>query len=200
MTRDAFDEIYRRNLWSGRETRSGPGSSSAATRRLAEWVVDLCDREIFDVVETVVDVPCGEGHWFPELPARSYVGIDVVPAAVEAARQLHPDRPYFVADARTHRLPDCDLVFSRDFMQHLPIGDGVLFLDNVRRCDPTFLLASSYTDGDNARGPQSAYHAYRVNLEVEPFGLGPPNEFIEDGYGEDGTLLDEGKIMGLWRL
>lgn len=195
----SFDEIYRRNLWGGKDTRSGPGSSRAATEHLVKWLTDVLVQPELDDVDTVLDVPCGEGRWFPELRAWHYVGVDVVLDAVVTARIVHPDRAYFAADARVDRLPDCDLAFSRDFMQHLPLDDGVAFLANVRRSGPRFLIASTYVDGVNEE-VRSPYHAYRVNLEAPPFSLGEPMDLFTDGYSQDGTLVDEWKKMGMWEL
>ena len=60
-----FDSIYKRNLWNGAETRSGPGSSKAATEKLAKWLPKLMT-EIN--ATSILDVPCGESYWIPDLP------------------------------------------------------------------------------------------------------------------------------------
>lgn len=199
MNATDFQRIYRRNAWHGRDTRSGPGSSFAATAHLARWLTDLLWRSDLDDVSTVLDVPCGEGRWFPTLDGFHYVGVDVVPEAVVAARRYHPDRPFFTANAISDRLPDCDLAFTRDFMQHLSVVDGLSFIKNVQRSQPQFIVASTYVDGDNV-GSQSAYHAYRVNLQAEPFNFGDPLDLVPDGYSENGTLVDGGKKLGVWQL
>lgn len=189
-----FRDIYLKNRWQGNETRSGPGSSRAATRQLGAWLYDLCQRL---EVTSVLDVPCGEGKWIPDLP--NYVGIDVVPEAIETARREHPDRPYFVADAVQDRLPNVDLIFSRDFMQHVSVLEGTDAISNFRRTGARFLVASSYVDGVN-QDPFTTYHAYDVNLEAAPFNLGAPIECVPDGFDEHGNLLNKRKQMCVWRL
>lgn len=190
-----FRTIYRGNLWSGSESRSGPGSSRASTALLAAWLVDLV-RELG--IRSVLDAACGEGLWMPDLPG--YVGVDIVPEAIETARAAHPSREYRVASVIDGPLPHAELIVTRDFMQHLSLDDGVRAAATLRAAGAEWLVASSYRDGDNSAGAESAWHAHRVNLEVSPFNFGPPERFVCDGYDELGILRDEPKIMGLWRL
>lgn len=189
-----FDSIYAENLWSGHETRSGPGSSLSSTLPLVAWLVRLV-RELG--VTTVLDVGCGEGSWMPSLPG--YVGVDVVAAAIDFARRTHSTRAYRQLDARCDALPQTDLAFTRDFMQHLTVTEGLQVLANIKKTGARFLVASTYQDGDNSTDPESSWHAYRVNLELSPFGLGTPDEAFCDGYDEAGVLVDRTKMMALWR-
>lgn len=191
---EAFRQIYRDNAWNGRHTRSGPGSGPRATERLAGWIVDTVERL---GVSSVLDAGCGEGSWFPDIPA-DYVGVDIVPEAIERARELHPDRSYFVGDVRTDVMPYADLVFTRDYMQHLSVDDGLQVIANVR---PTarYLVASTYMGGVN-EDPDSSWHAYAVDLMAPPFDMGKPLDDFPDGFGEDGELRDPRKFMGLWKL
>lgn len=188
-----FEEIYHTNAWSGKQTRSGPGSSTMATESVAKWLSKTMQKI---GASSILDVPCGEALWVPELPG--YIGIDLVEGAVLKARELHSNKPFFVADARTDRLPDTKVVFSRDFMQHLPVNEGLQVLENFRRTRATWLIASTYVDGVN-EDPESSYHAYRVNLEAEPFLLTCSNT-IADGYDERGKMRDPNKMIGVFTL
>lgn len=188
-----FQDIYRGNRWNGHQTRSGPGSSRAATNWVGMWLSDLCLRL---QVRSVLDAGCGEGIWQPELPG--YIGVDVVPEAIEAARREHPHRTYLVADVIQDDLPNVDLVLTRDFMQHISVADGLRALENVGR-GAKYLVASSYLGGIN-EDPTSGYDAYRVNLEATPFALGAPMERAPDGYNEAGEFVDDEKQMCVWAL
>lgn len=193
---EPFSDVYRRNLWNGVESRSGPGSGPAATARLAAELLLLVDRYEID---SVLDVGCGDAYWQPPLPG--YVGIDVAPEAIERARARHPDRIYLEVDPRDLIPQAFDLVVVRDVIQHLSLADGVALLENVRRSGSKLLLASSYCGAENV-DIESGVDAYSANLEVEPFALGPPLEIILDGYdyAVAGEIRDPGKVLGLWRL
>lgn len=193
---EPFSDVYRRNLWNGVESRSGPGSGPVATARLAAELLLLVDRY---EIESVLDIGCGDAYWQPPLPG--YLGVDVAPEAISIARTRHPDRYYLVDDFRD-RIPGAfDLVIVRDVIQHLSLADGVELLENVRRSGSAWLLASTYRNGENV-DIESGVDAYSANLETRPFSLGYPIETIPDGYdyAVAGETRDPSKVLGLWRL
>jgi SAM-dependent methyltransferase len=46
--------------------------------------------QLVDPTKSVLDVGCGYGRLCPAFPAASYIGVDVNPAAIDAARQRNP--------------------------------------------------------------------------------------------------------------
>ena len=195
--RDVWATIYRRNVWRGPESRSGPGSGSAATRHVAPAIVGLVERRGF---ASVLDAACGDGFWMPDLPG--YLGIDRSSIAIERSRALHPDRAYLVADVRDMDGPPFDLVILRDVVQHLTLEDGLAVVAAARRAG-RFLLASTYRGGQNVGCDPARLlsgWAYDNDLEAAPFYLGPPLEVIPDGYAYEGDAVrDARKALGLWR-
>lgn len=191
-----FSRIYQGNLWNGTETRSGPGSNRAPTTRVSEALLALV-AELG--ISSVVDVACGEGYWQPELPG--YVGLDVAPEAIEAARQFHPDREYRVHDARSG-CPQADLVICRDALQHLSLRDGSRMLAAIRESGSTWLLASTYVGGTNGSGPSGRYVYFEPDLEAAPYSLPPALRLLRDGfdYQHPDVIRDPRKMLGLWRL
>lgn len=189
-----FERIYRANAWNGVETRSGPGSGSAATRHLRVQLLELV-AELG--VSSVVDAACGEGYWQPELPG--YLGLDVAPEAIERARALHPEREYRVHDVR-RGCPAADLVICRDAIQHLSYRDGLAVLGAIRASGSRWLLASTYVGGANHNVPSGGF--YSPNLEAPPFDMPPASRLYHDGYSYDSglTLRDGTKMLGLWPL
>lgn len=192
---EVFSEIYRRNLWNGVESRSGPGSGSAATDLLVPELLALVDEL---GVRSVLDVACGDGFWMPDLP--NYLGIDVAPEAIRLATERHPDRAYRIGDVRDLQLEAFDLVIFRDALQHLSFVDGQAALDAIRATGSTWLLASTYVGGENI--DIETGDCFSPDLEDEPFSLGPPVRLIIDGftYHDRGTIRDPRKMLGLWRL
>ena len=186
-----FDTIYRTNRWNGIESRSGPGSGTVATQRVKNQILGLV-KELR--VKSVLDVGCGDGFWMPDLPG--YVGFDVSRVAIRLARRNHPKRDY-----RTDWPAEpFDLVITRDAMQHLSLTEGMMLLEEIRETGSKWLLASTYIGATNTNIVTG--DAYSPNLEVEPFGLGPPERLIFDGYHyhETEEVRDPTKHLGLWRL
>ena len=85
-------------------------------------------------------------------------------------------------------------------MQHLSLQGWARPDAHHPGSGPTWLLASTYIDGENI--DIETGDAYRPNLEAEPFNLPPALLLIHDGYEyHDGDRLrDPGKMLGLWRL
>lgn len=202
-TANVFSEIYQRNIWRGipGQSRSGPGSGTAATQTVAKAIAELVDRHGF---RSVLDFACGDGWWMPDLPG--YVGVDVAPEAIEQARKLHPDRVYVVQDVRTlDTLRGFDLVIVRDVIQHVSLDDGLDIL-HVARCSAEYILASSYDIPQHERNTGCSVAqarrgwAYANDLTAAPFIMGEPIERIPDGwaYHERGGIRDPRKYLGLW--
>jgi hypothetical protein len=196
VSRRTFDAIYQQNTWAGTETRSGPGSGTAATRLVSAALVELV---AYLGVESVVDAACGEGLWQPELPG--YLGLDVSGEAVAWARELHPGRTYRQHDVRVS-CPRADLVLCRDAMQHLSLPDGLAMLEAIVASGSRWLLASTYVAGTNRE--IATGDAYAPNLEAQPFNLPPAQLLLHDGYGYDEAtwrqLRDPAKCLGLWAM
>jgi SAM-dependent methyltransferase len=195
----AFDRIYRHNLWNGQGSRSGPGSDPVATSHPRRSLLALM--ALIDPV-SVLDVGCGDGAWMPDLPG--YVGLDVSSVAIEAHAIRHPARTLLLD--RGEPYPRCDVVLTRDAMQHLSLDDGVALLTRALDTRPAWLIASTYTDGANVDIPTGldaagAITFYRPDLSAPPFGLGRPLLLIPDGYSyhDPDAIRDPGKFLGVWR-
>lgn len=187
-----FAGIWARNAWNGTETPAGPGSTMLATRTLQEEL----SRIIGEMgITSVLDAGCADSLWMPELPG--YIGVDIIPAAIERAKERHPDRTYFVADICADELPRCEAVIVRDALQHLSLRDGLTALQNFRRTGVKWLLASSHEGEENSDVLSGGY--YPCNLEAAPFWLGPPRWAIPDGIWDAGVRYPN-KVFGLWEL
>lgn len=171
---------------------SGPGSSLVATGLLRRWLPALLKGM---GITSVLDAPCGDGLWMPDLPG--YVGVDLVPAVVARAQRRHPERTYIVADVCENKLPQVEAVFSRDGMQHLSLADGLAALRNFRRTGATWLIASTHENGKNVDVETGGY--YEPDLEAYPFLLGTPWCVVEDGRWDSGVVYPH-KYIGVWTL
>jgi SAM-dependent methyltransferase len=189
-----FSRIYQRNEWNGVETRSGPGSGSAATKPLGPLLSYLVNSV---GIHSVIDAGCGEGYWQPDLPG--YVGLDIAPEAIERARSLHPDREYRVHDIR-QGCPRGDLVICRDAIQHLSLEDGLAVLYAIRHSGSAWFLGSTYVASENVDIRTGGF--YSPDLEAAPFDMAPAFLYARDGfdYADGSRVRDPRKMLGLWRL
>lgn len=188
-----FELIYRHDRWNGPESRSGPGSTMGATARLRRFL-PLVVRGM--QLDTVLDAGAGDSLWMPDLPG--YIGIDVVPEAIEAVEVAFPGRLYLIGDLCTAKLPQCQAVIVRDVLAHLSNADAVAALENIRSTGATWLFATTFDPADNTNDTQTGrYREYDITRP--PFGLGEPWWLIEDGWWED-EIIFANKFFGAWTL
>lgn len=184
-----FADIYREHRWAGSESRSGWASSLEQTTFLRTVLPGLCASL---GVESVLDAPCGDSYWQPELPG--YVGVDIVPDAVTASRERHPGRRFELADILHDELPAADLVLCRDLFPHLSYEDGWRALANLRRTGARYLLATTSVGATIKDAPTGGIR--RVDMEAV-FALGRPLALLDNGRREG---RDHDRWLGLWAL
>lgn len=188
-----FHGIFIANAWRGKETRSGPGSTTLSTAGAREFIERFCTEV---GARHVLDAACGASSWMPELPG--YRGVDIVPAAVADMQRRFPGRAYAVADICADDLGEADVVIMRDVLAHLSNEDALLALKNVRSTGARYLVATTFDGADNAHDTRTG--GYReVDLRYEPFGLGDPVRSVADGYWER-RLKFPTKRLAAWKL
>lgn len=194
---EAFRYAYRTNLWGSAESPSGPGSSLEQTAHLQQALPDLCRRL---GIRTLLDLPCGDGHWMAAMPLRGihYIGADLLPEVVARAAARSPDRQFLQLDLTASPLPPADLLLCRDCLVHLSFRDIERAIANLRRTGIAYLLATTFPDESTNRDVITG--DWRpLNLEQRPFGFPPPLELLREGCTEqDGVFAD--KSLGLWRV
>lgn len=195
----AFRYAYDHNLWRGADTPSGPGSSIAQTKAIADALPELCLRHN---INSLLDVPCGSCDWIArvKLPGVQYTGGDIVPEIVTAAEQRHGtrERRFLVLDLTCSPLPHADLLLCRDCLVHLSYGDIVKAIGNIRESRIEYLLTTTFTAEsefcDIVTGDWRP-----INLESPPFSFPQPLELlVEHCTEQDGAFAD--KALGLWRV
>lgn len=168
-----FEEGYTQNLWSSRESRSGIGSERPNALADMRFILSIVRKRFGRghprANVTIVDVPCGDMNWMPELLGQlekefavSYYGYDIVPQAINAHRSTfssHPNWHFLNVDV-VKRLPTRgDVLISRDLVNHLPLADVQRALSNIKATHSPTLIISNNRDA-------------RVNEEVHNAGGG----------------------------
>lgn len=117
-SRAVFEAIYAGDRWGG---GSGPGSTPAFCAPLVDWLADYIARER---VKWLVDLGCGDFQWMPAVIAATgvgYAGLDVVEELLAGHRSRHPGLRFLAADVATapaDELPEGDLYWAKDVLQH----------------------------------------------------------------------------------
>ena len=193
-TRQVFVDIYEKQRWESSESVSGSGSTQRATQSIRSGLPALLDEL---GVRSMLDAPCGDFAWMQgvELPVDKYIGADIVPAMVKKLinRYGNDKRTFVLLDIIEDPLPNADLFFCRDCMIHLDLRKAVKVLENFKRSNCTYMLASTYTETDHNRDIVTG-EARPLNLCRPPFNLPDPLRLVED----TGTIVVD-KAMGLWR-
>ncbi len=193
-----FRDIYRRNHWSGPESRSGLGAGVDQTAALATALPDLLRRL---GVEVLLDLPCGDYGWMRriELPVVRYIGADLLPELIRPLQQRFGGgrRSFVVLDLTRDPLPEADLLLCRDCLVHLSFGDIRRALGNVLRSGIPWLLTTTFPEGE--ANEEIATGDWRpLDLERDPFGFPAPFELLNERCTEGGGSFAD-KSLGLWR-
>ena len=192
---DLFSDYYRKRTWSGgkEETVSGSGSTLKKTAVLRESLPAFFQKH---GVKTLFDAPCGDFNWFQHVERGdlNYIGGDIVKAMVEANTSAYAnERTRFIHfDITKDEPPKADMWFCREVLLHLSYDLIFQFLKNFARSEIPYLLVSSHhAFPENIDIPTGAGRP--VNLEIAPFNLPPPIDYIDDDV--DGRRPMR---MGLW--
>lgn len=196
---EAFRHAWQANLWSGDESRSGPGSGLDQTATLRSELPALLHRL---GVASLLDVPCGDWRWMStvDLGQLDYTGGDLLEELVELNQRRYggPLRRFLQLDLTKSVLPRADLLLCRDCLVHLSFADIGRALANIHRSEITWLLTTTFPA--QSRNLDIVTGDWRpINLQAEPFEFPPPQESINEGCTEgNGAFAD--KSIALWRV
>lgn len=196
--RSVFTKLYYEPV-AERDSLSGSGSdliqTAAIARELPRVVGELG-------IETMLDAPCGDFYWMRhvKLNLTKYVGVDVIRELVmrNAERFGGNGRLFMCLDVTTDKLPQVDLIFSRDMTVHLSNNDAIAALRNFKRSKSEYLLTTTFPATEENQDILTG--EWRpLNLQRPPFNFPEPLRLINEGCTEDsGRYMD--KSLGLWRM
>ncbi|WP_128926458.1 class I SAM-dependent methyltransferase [Bradyrhizobium guangxiense] len=195
-----FERIERTNLWGAVSSVSGLGSEDTATAAIRDALPPLLQRL---GVRSLLDAPCGDAGWIGLLKLDlDYIGIDIVPALIEANNRRVADGElagrFLVADITRDALPHADLILCRDCLVHLSFQNIARVTARFRESGAQFLLATTFPEvEDNHDCEDGDWRA--LNMTRAPFDWPAPRELIDERCEEgDGGWRD--KSLGLWQL
>lgn len=202
--KEVFTEIYNINEWGSNESKSGKGSTMDITSIIREQLPEVFKK--YDI-KRLYDGACGDFNWMKAIVTNLdfYTGADIV------EKLIHSNRKNYANDKVNFRIRDIsmnkfdkgyDAIFLRDVLVHLPNEVIIRVLDNVKKSDAKYLIATNFKDvNDNLDLP--SYGLWRpVNLEIEPFNLGEPIESIHEAnqrYKFNGVECTD-KYLSIWEI
>jgi SAM-dependent methyltransferase len=176
-----FSDIYAGKVpfWKQDESKSGGGSTLAATSQLRTQLPDIIDKF---AIKSMLDVPCGDYNWMKTVPKNfDYIGGDIVAELIENNKKRYTSErvKFQILDITKDELPEADLIFCRECLQHLSNENVKKALNNFKRSGAKYLLVTSYPktwrnwdiyDGD----------CRSLNLRKAPFYLPRPIHVIKE--------------------
>jgi SAM-dependent methyltransferase len=136
--KDAFTKIYSEGLW-GRSSNERDSFSSGSGSRRSDIVTTYIDAteqflSSLDEKPNVVDLGCGDFYVGSKVRHRcgNYIACDIVDSLIARNKDVYRDMDvdFRVMDITSDELPDGDLVFVRQVLQHL---SNKLILDAIPR-------------------------------------------------------------------
>ena len=189
--REVFSEIYREGHWGTRSDGglcSGSGSvNQSITAPYIEMITDYLNAVGRD--KTLVDLGCGDlevGRNFLDLCAE-YVGVDVVPDLIEQHKSTYQghNARFLCVDIIEDNLPDGDICFVRQVLQHLSNKQIAHILVKLRKYKVCFITEHYPTDNPSIIPNKDIVHGSRIRvyansgvyLDKPPFHI--PEECLE---------------------
>jgi hypothetical protein len=188
-----FPKILESNYWASGESRSGEGSTLEAThdvRAALETFIGEHD------VASMLDVPCGDFNWMRHVEMKiPYTGGDIVEALVIRNREMYgaPGRSFEVIDLSRSTLPRCELVFTRDCLNHLSIPDIHLAISNIRSSGAEYLAVTQFPQQTINRAQESGFNYRELNFQLPPFNWPSPLAIFNESS-------HPGKHIAFWRI
>lgn len=169
---EKFSTIYRKRLWTSKESISGTGSTLENTNALREKLPSLISKYN---IKRIVDSPCGDFNWFKEIINDleiNYEGIDIVEELIRKNIEQYSSYNinFKVGNICKDRLPSCDLLIVRDCLFHLSHKDINEFLLNISDLDYKYLLTTSFNTDDNFKNSDIISGSFRIiNIFKSPY-------------------------------
>lgn len=181
---EAFERIYRRGVWGGIFSGSGPGSDPwSPVVRLAIASLEATLDALGLPSLRLLDAACGDAEWIasqflPRHPEVEYTGIDIVPHVIEENLRRHPTLDFHVGDLgdtspSAKPLPEADLVLSKETLNHMFVQDAVHALQRLRSSKAKYLLTNIHQGSPNFHGDFKRSHANYAHYDysLPPFNL-----------------------------
>jgi SAM-dependent methyltransferase len=208
---EAFEEVYRRDMWKQGDSRSGLGSEGPLAARYIELVQNYAAKH---ELRTAVDAGCGDFAVGRRL-ARNferYMAFDISPLIIENNKRRYTDLTrtnvtFDVVDMTSATFPCADLILIRQVLQHLTNAQIEQILKNLEVSNwRRVLITEEVRDPLNNQQPNVDLPSHTVRtrvslgsgvfLDKEPFNrparrIGVIDDSADGKKSQDGLLVFE---------
>jgi len=206
-----FNHIYDAQVWPGKESYSGPGSTLKETETIRKKIPELL-REFN--IKTLLDAPCGDFNWMQHVNLSyldQYIGIDIVSDLIKKNKKIHENEThlFICANIIDDLLPQVDIILCRDCLVHLKFQDIWKTLTNMKKSRSIYLLTTTFPQvqsnhdlnkivPQSNRGLKERVPWRPLNLQQAPFNFPKPLKLIKENCKHDKRYPD--KSLGLWKI
>ena len=185
-TRQVFEEVYRKKLWSKKEFKqedyhSGSGTTSQNTDRYISFLTRFLNE---NNVKRLVEIGCGDFRIMKQVLLNSsidhYHGVDIVPNLIERNQNkygISKKIEFSCLNAVTDDLPPGECLLIRQVLQHLNNEQIKAILAKTRSYKLVLITEhipenSSFPNKDKAQGPETRLKDNSgIFIEKSPFNI-----------------------------
>lgn len=189
---------------------SGAGSSPKVTEPLRKLLRSLFRDKSKDI-KTFFDAPCGDWVWmqYVDLGNVTYLGGDITSYTIRENERCFakPNVGFTLYDLTCNKIPDVDLMLTRDVLFHLHPDVVMKILKSISQSKVRYFLSTTYV-GLNEKNPFNNKRSYNeikrgndstigfrhINLFDAPFCMPKPLLKVEES-GETAP-----RFVALWQL
>ena len=101
-------------------------------------------------IKSIADIPCGDFWWMRhvDLFDINYMGGDIITPQITKLKYSFPENDFQRIDLRIDKLPNVDLLFSRDCLFHLSNTDKQMVFNNFISSNIEYLLMSNHPNSN----------------------------------------------------
>lgn len=167
-----FDRHYAKGGWGASNFGSGPGSTVEHTKEYVKLINQILQEP--SPIKRIVDIGCGDWEFMQHvnLTGKEYIGIDVSKLIVDRNTQKFskPNVSFLNLNPVFDDIPDGDIFFMKDVLQHLPDNHVDTILKKLIKKKGWALITN---DGTRENTPKQISTGRHRNLNV----LLPPFNF-----------------------
>jgi len=208
---EVFAEVYEKNKWGGTKGTFYSGDGSADEKIVSDYISMVSEKANSSGFSGLifVDLGCGDFQVGKQLLplCSTYVGVDVVKALIRRNQEKYGNEStiFMQLDIVNDELPNGDICFIRQVLQHLSNQQIVTILNKLKKYKSVFITEHYPTDVDAIKPNIDIVHGRDnrvarqsgVYLSKPPFDI--PSRTLREVLAVSGAGQGEGNDQGIIR-